>query len=75
MNKRQQQKHYKNKWRKLIALFFTKYYIPVKPSRIRMKTEMGKDYVKIVGYHKGVEMILNFCKKPEEKTNDEQTEV
>lgn len=66
MNKRQTKKHYKRKWRQLLAdVFNDKLNIRVKPSRIKTYIRKNEHAVLVGGIANGYILELNFTAKEE----------
>ena len=64
MNRRQEKKKFKNKFRILYANFFRRYCEePVKPSRIKLKTEENEKGYVINGTAAGYELKIKLYKE------------
>lgn len=66
MNKRILKKKYKTRWKEIIAALISKDISKVKPSRIRISEEFGKDEFTIKGTWNGIEGKIRFYRGEQE---------
>lgn len=74
MNKRQQEKYYKNKFKRLFSVLFETQGVRVKPSRVKLDPRgfyWEHDTPNMAAKAAGYELILHFRSKEEAK--DEQS--
>lgn len=74
MNRRQTEKHYRRKWRRLFSDLFAKQGVRIKPSRVKLDPKGiidEENELRVAAKAAGYEVILSF--KVKEEAKDEQS--